>query len=86
MPKPENIDQSQAVADGRSGVDDRRLVRHWTISCVEKSSGFLRSFTVIGSREDAEWHFRDTERYADRHSDAWVPKFILPNSQDQEPR
>jgi hypothetical protein len=52
----------------------------WLIQCVEKSTGFLRSFNVIGSREDAEWHFRDTERSADRHPDAWVPKFILPNA------
>jgi hypothetical protein len=51
----------------------------WLIQCVDKSTGFLRSFVVIGSREDAEWHFRDTERSADRRPDAWVPKFILPN-------
>jgi hypothetical protein len=51
----------------------------WLIQCVEKSTGFLRSFAVIGSREDAEWHFRDTQRSADQHPDAWAPKFIFRN-------
>jgi hypothetical protein len=51
----------------------------WSIKCVEKSTGFLRSFVVIGSREDAEWHFRNTECTARWSPTGWVPKLILPN-------
>lgn len=57
-----------------------RPVRQWRIYCVEKSTGYERSFVVNGDRSVAEWHFLNTKVTSDRTPDGWVPRLILPNA------